>query len=132
GVVHVRTPGRNQDGRVVLTFQRKVQVWKRDPKATVADGDVPPREIPASLGLPAYDPSRAYRELAHLSSPDTYLEDFRPGDVLEHSRGRVVTTDHIRLTGMLDNTSQVHSNPWMIDQPPERDGAAPLIVLGGS
>src|SRR5262245_15533531 len=30
GVVHVQTTGRNQRGEVVLTFQRKVQVWKRD------------------------------------------------------------------------------------------------------
>src|ERR1051325_5313472 len=44
GVVHVQTTGYNQDGDVVLTFQRKVQVWKRDPKATVADGEVAPRE----------------------------------------------------------------------------------------
>ena len=131
GVVHVQTTGRNQDGEVVLTFQRKVQVWKRDPQATVADGEVPPREIRTSLGLPSYDRSRPYRELAHLSSPDTYFEDFRPGDVLEHSRGRVVTTDHILLTGMLDNTSQVHSNQWMIDQQPERYVGGQLIVFGG-
>ena len=32
GVVHVQTTGRNQAGEVVLTFQRKVQVWKRDPR----------------------------------------------------------------------------------------------------
>src|SRR2546427_10422591 len=60
GVVHVQTTGQNQDGEVVLTFQRKVQVWKRDPKAGVADGEVPPREIDASLGLPAYDRNPAY------------------------------------------------------------------------
>ena len=30
GVVHVQTTGRNQLGEVVLTFQRKVQVWKKD------------------------------------------------------------------------------------------------------
>src|SRR5437667_6814946 len=29
GVVHVQTSGRNQHGQVVLTFQRKVQVWKK-------------------------------------------------------------------------------------------------------
>src|SRR6476661_7294733 len=34
GVVHVQTTGRNQRGEVVLTFQRKVQVWKRDKDAT--------------------------------------------------------------------------------------------------
>jgi 2-methylfumaryl-CoA hydratase len=131
GVVHVQTTGRNQDGEVVLTFQRKVQVWKRDVDAPVADAAVPPREIPVSLALPPYDPARPYRELAYLSSPDTYLEDFRPGDLFEHVRGRVVTTDHIMLTGMLDNTSQVHCNQWMIDQDPERYVGGQLIVFGG-
>jgi len=97
----------------------------------VADGEVAPREISVSLGLPAYERTRPYRDLAHLSSPDTYFEDFRPGDVLEHSRGRVVTTDHILLTGMLDNTSQVHCNQWMVDQQPERYVGGQLIVFGG-
>jgi 2-methylfumaryl-CoA hydratase len=131
GVVHVQTTGRNQDGKVVLTFQRKVQVWKRDLAATVAEGEAAPDEVPVSLELPAYDASRPYRALAYLSNDDTYAEDFRPGDVLEHSRGRVVTTDHIMLTGILDNTSQVHCNQWMIDSEPERYIGGQLIVFGG-
>jgi acyl dehydratase len=108
-----------------------VQVWKRDPQATVADGEVEPRAVRATLALPDYDPARGYRDLAFLTSPDTYWEDFRPGDVLAHSRGRVVTTDHVMLTGMLDNTSQVHCNQWMIDQDPERYLGGQLIVFGG-
>jgi len=131
GVVHVQTTGRNQHGEVVLTFQRKVQVWKHDLDAPISDEQVPPEEIPVSLALPEYDPKRGYRDLAHLSSPDTYFEDFRPGDVLEHSRGRVVTTDHIMLTGMLDNTSQVHCNQWMVEQDPDRYVGGQLIVFGG-
>jgi 2-methylfumaryl-CoA hydratase len=131
GVVHVQTTGRNQDGKVVLTFQRKVQVWKRDPAAALASGEEAPRDIPVDLGLPAYDAARDYRRLAYLSNPDTYFEDFRPGDVLEHSRGRVVTTDHVALTGMLDNTSQVHCNQWMVAQQPERFVGGQLIVFGG-
>ncbi len=87
GVVHVQTTGRNQDGAVVLTFQRKVQVWKKDPKAPLSDAEEAPRDVPVALLLPPYDPSRDYRALAHLSSPDTYLEDYRAGDVFEHTRG---------------------------------------------
>src|SRR6185369_14573675 len=34
GVVHVQTTGRNQHGQVVLTYERKVQVWKHDANAT--------------------------------------------------------------------------------------------------
>src|ERR1051325_6011482 len=131
GVVHVQTTGRNQDGKVVLTFQRKVQVWKRDPAAALASGEEAARDIPVDLGLPAYDAARDYRRLAYLSNPDTHFEDFRPGDVLEHSRGRVVTTDHVALTGMLDNTSQVHCNQWMVAQQPERFVGGQLIVFAG-
>jgi 2-methylfumaryl-CoA hydratase len=131
GVVHVQTTGRNQDGEVVLTFQRKVQVWKRDPAATVAEGEVVPENIPVSLVLPPYVPTRKYRDLAYLSDENTYFENFRAGDVLEHSRGRVITTDHIMLTGILDNTSQVHCNQWMVQQQPERYVGGQLIVFGG-
>lgn len=131
GVVHVQTTGRNQDGQIVLTYQRKVQVWKKDLDATVADGEVAPKDVAVSLELPAYDAGRDYKALAHLSNPDTYFEDFTAGDVLEHWRGRVVTNDHIVLTGMLDNTSQVHCNQWMVDQEPERFVGGKLIVFGG-
>jgi 2-methylfumaryl-CoA hydratase len=131
GVVHVQTTGRNQHGEVVLTFQRKVQVWKRDPAVTITEGEVAPEEIPVTLGLPPYDPARTYRELAYLSSDNTYFEDFTVGDVLEHSRGRVITSDHIMLTGILDNTSQVHCNLWMVQQNPERYVGGQLIVFGG-
>ncbi len=131
GVVHVQTTGRNQDGEVVLTFQRKVQVWKRDKNAALHDGEAAPEAIDATLGLPAWDASRRYADLAHLTNDDSYFEDFTPGDVLEHSRGRVVTTDHIMLTGILDNTSQVHCNQWMVEQEPERYVGGKLIVFGG-
>jgi 2-methylfumaryl-CoA hydratase len=131
GVVHVQTTGRNQRGEVVLTFQRKVQVWKRDKDAALHDGEAAPERIETTLGLPPYDRSRRYGQLAHLTNADSYLEDFTPGDVIEHSRGRVVTTDHIMLTGILDNTSQVHCNQWMVSQDPERFVGGQLIVFGG-
>jgi 2-methylfumaryl-CoA hydratase len=132
GVVHVQTTGRNQNDEVVLTYERKVQVWKGDPKAEVREASVPTvPEVPCELRLPAYDPSRRYGELAHLTSADTYFEDLTSGDVIEHSRGRVMTTEHIALTAMLDNTSQVHCNQFMIDQNPEKYLGGRLIVYGG-
>jgi 2-methylfumaryl-CoA hydratase len=132
GVVHVQTTGRNQDSHVVLTYERKVQVWKSDPRANVQETAADAVEaVPCTPQLPPYDPSHRYGELAHLSSPDTYFEDFTPGDLIEHSRGRVMTTEHVALTGMLDNTSQVHSNQFMIDQNPERYVGGQLIIYGG-
>jgi 2-methylfumaryl-CoA hydratase len=131
GVVHVQSTGYNQHRDVVLTFQRKVQVWKRDLDAPVAEGTVEPDRVETKLNLPPYRPGGDYRKLAYLTNPDSYFEDFTPGDVIEHSRGRLMTTEHIMLTGILDNTSQVHCNQWMVSQNPERFIGGQLIVYGG-
>jgi 2-methylfumaryl-CoA hydratase len=131
GVVHVQTTGRNQDGEVVLTYERKVQVWKGDAGAEVKDAAIEAPAVEVTAWLPPYGPTSAYRDLAHLSSPDTYFEDFRVGDVIEHSRGRTMTSEHIALTAMLDNTSQVHCNQHLIDQDPSRFLGGQLIIFGG-
>lgn len=132
GVVHVQTTGRNQDGQVVLTFERKVQVWKGDPAAAVAEASMDRAPaVAVELWLPPYRPGFAYRDLAHLTGAQTYFEDFQPGDVLEHSRGRTVTEEHIALTAGLDNTSQVHCNQRLIDENPSRYLGGKLVVYGG-
>jgi 2-methylfumaryl-CoA hydratase len=132
GVVHVQTTGKNQDGETVLTYERKVQVWKGSADAVVEEAAVDALpEVPCTLSLPDYNPAARYGELAHLSSADTYFEDFTAGDVIEHWRGRIVTDEHIALTAMLDNTSQVHCNQHMIDQDPDRYLGGRLIVFGG-
>jgi len=132
GVVHVQSTARNQHGQVVITFQRKVQVWKSDLSATVEDatlGELP--TVDCRLELPIHDESRDYRKLAHLTASDGYFEDLTPGDVIEHSRGRTITTEHIALTAQLDNTSQVHCNQFLIDQNPQKYIGGQLIVYGG-
>jgi 2-methylfumaryl-CoA hydratase len=132
GVVHVQTTGRNQHAEVVLTLRRKVQIWKDKIDVPVeADELVAIPDIPCELGVPAYDTSRDYRELAHLSNADTYFEDLNPGQTIEHSRGRTVTAAHMELTAMLDNTSQVHTNQYLIDQNPAKYIGGQLIVYGG-
>jgi 2-methylfumaryl-CoA hydratase len=132
GVVHVQTTGRNQNGQVVLTYERKVQVWKDDPEATVerVAMETLPR-VECEPVLPPYDATRDYKGSSHLSNADTYFEDLRVGDVIEHSRGRTMTGEHIALTAMLDNTSQVHCNQHMIDQDPQRYVGGQLIIFGG-
>lgn len=132
GVAHVQTTGRNQDGATVLTLQRKVQVWKYDLDAPVEAAemtDVP--QVDCELWLPEYRDRGAYAESVHLTNADTYFEDFRVGDVFEHSRGRTVTDVHMEWTAMLDNTAQVHSNQHQIDLQPERYIGGQLIVYGG-
>jgi 2-methylfumaryl-CoA hydratase len=131
GVAHVQSIGRKQTGEIVIAYQRKVQVFKDDLDATLDEGETAPKPVDVKPVLPDYDASAGYADLAHLTNDDTYLEDFTPGDSIEHSRGRVMTDEHIFLTGMLDNTSQVHSNQTMIDRDPQRYLGGRLVVYGG-
>ena len=135
GIVHVQSTARKNVGAegeaVAMTWQRKVQVYKRDQDAQLHPGEVPPDEVACSLWLPKYDANADYKARAHLSSPDSYFEDFEPGTLIEHSRGRTVTDEHIHLTAMLDNTSQVHCNQYMIDLDPKQYVGGRLIIFGG-
>ena len=131
GVAHVQSIARKQTEEIVLAYQRKVQVFKHDLDATLDEGEIEPESVEAELELPAYDPNAGYAELAHLTNDDTYFEDFTAGDTIEHSRGRVMTDEHIFLTGMLDNTSQVHSNQTLIDRDPDRYLGGRLVIYGG-
>ncbi len=135
GIVHVQSTARKNVGdpseAVVMTWQRKVQVWKDDMEAELHPGEAEPDSVPCELQLPAYDPSVDYKSMAHLTSPDSYFEDFEPGTTIEHSRGRTVTDEHIHLTAILDNTSQVHCNQYMIDLNPKQYVGGQLIIFGG-
>jgi 2-methylfumaryl-CoA hydratase len=135
GIVHVQSTARKNvgatDEAVVMTWQRKVDVFKRDPDAELHSGEAEPDAVDCELWLPAYDPTVDYKSMAHLSSADSYFEDFEPGTRIEHSRGRTMTSEHIHLTAVLDNTSQVHCNQFMIDQNPKRYVGGQLIIFGG-
>jgi 2-methylfumaryl-CoA hydratase len=135
GIVHVQSTARknigSQDEAVIMTWQRKVQVYKRDEAAALHAGEVPPDEIECAPQIPAYDSSVDYKSLSHLSSPESYFEDLEVGARIEHSRGRTITSEHIHLTAILDNTSQVHCNQFMIDRNPKQFVGGQLIVFGG-
>jgi 2-methylfumaryl-CoA hydratase len=135
GVVHVQSTARKNvgapDEAIVLTWQRKVQVYKRDEKALLHPGEVAPDAVACELVLPPYQRGQDYKSLAHLSSPNSYFEDFEPGTRIEHSRGRTMTSEHIHLTAVLDNTSQVHCNQFMIDLDPKQYVGGQLIIFGG-
>ncbi len=135
GVVHVQSTARKNVSEaseaVVMTWQRKVQVWRRDEAKPLDEGQLAPDAIACELWLPPYQAGRDYKALAHLASRDTYFEDFEPGTRIEHWRGRTLTSEHIHLTAILDNTSQVHCNQHMIDQDPAQYVGGQLIIFGG-
>ncbi|NQZ95440.1 MAG: hypothetical protein HRU01_02915 [Myxococcales bacterium] len=135
GIVHVQSTARKNIGEsgeaIVMTWQRKVQVYKGDDDADLHTGEIEPDSVECELWLPDYADGADYKGLAHLSSPDSYFEDFDPGSLIEHSRGRTMTSEHIHLTAVLDNTSQVHCNQYMIDLDPDQYVGGKLIIFGG-
>jgi 2-methylfumaryl-CoA hydratase len=135
GVVHVQSLARKNlgaaDEALVMAWQRKVQVYKRDEQARVRAGEIAPAPVVCEPWLPQYLGREAYAGLAHLSSPDSYFEDFQPGTRIEHSRGRTVSDEHTHLTAILDNTSQVHCNQHMIDRDPQQYVGGQRIIYGG-
>jgi len=135
GIVHVHSTARKNiatpDEALVMTWQRKVQVYKDDENIDVEAFQVDAEPVDCDAWLPDYDANTDYAALAHLSSPDSYFEDLEVGSLIEHSRGRTVGDEHIALTGILDNTSQVHCNQYMIDLEPERYVGGKLIIFGG-
>ena len=135
GIVHVQSTARKnvsaRDEAIVMTWQRKVQVYKNDASIDVQSFEVEPDEIACELWLPPYRRDVDYKSMAHLFRPDAYYEDLEPGTRIEHSRGRTVTDEHIALTGILDNTSQVHCNQHMIELDPSQYLGGELIIFGG-
>jgi acyl dehydratase len=66
--------------------------------------------------------------LPELTGNDNYFEDFTPGDVFRHARGKTVTEmDGVLLTHLVMNTAQGHFNEHVMSSGPF--GAR--IVFGG-
>ena len=108
GIASIRTVGVNQNNQVVLQYERKIMVaWRGDrlpttpaPEVTVAfPGDDSP-----SVELPLAGESFA----RGLTGPNTYAEDFNPGDIIVHANGRTITEEHMALTYMVGNSHPLH------------------------
>ncbi|MGI8926588.1 MAG: MaoC family dehydratase [Tepidiformaceae bacterium] len=66
--------------------------------------------------------------LSSLAGSDNYFEDFLPGDVYEHARGKTVTEmDNVLITNLVMNTAQGHFNEHQMAQGP----IGRRIVFGG-
>lgn len=68
------------------------------------------------------------RSLASLTGNDNYFEDFHPGDVFEHARGKTVTEmDGVLITNLVMNTADSHFNEDRMKNSPQGQ----RIVFGG-
>jgi 2-methylfumaryl-CoA hydratase len=125
GVVHLRTTGVNQDGVVVVTFERKALI----PTGKL-EGRAHPDAAKRTTGssnyvsssqcanehrlksvLPALPPELdgAIKSPVWLGRPRGMFEDFEVGDVILHSIGHTVgESEHMQLTLLTRNSHPLH------------------------
>ena len=67
-------------------------------------------------------------ELSKLTSPNNYFEDFEPGQVIKHARGKDISNlENVYITHMVMNTAQAHFNTDMMKGTPIRE----ILSYGG-
>ena len=108
GIVRIRTVGVNQDDQVVLQYERKIMVaWRGDrlptTPAPAAPADFPGEESPV-LALPLKNSDFG----TGLAGPNTWFEDYTPGDIIVHANGRTITDEHMALTYLVGNSHPLH------------------------
>ncbi len=108
GIARIRTVGVNQDNAVVLQYERKIFVgWRGDRLPTTPAPEVttpfPSEESPV-VELPLSQADSA----PGLTGPNTYFEDFTPGDIVVHANGRTITEEHMALTYLVGNSHPLH------------------------
>ena len=108
GITLIRTVGVNQDDAVVLQYDRKIMVgWRGDRLPTTPAPKVSvefPDDQAALIDLPL----TGARVAPGLTGPNTYFEDFAPGDIIVHANGRTITEEHMALTYAVGNSHPLH------------------------
>ena len=114
GIVHLRTTGVNQDGVVVVTFERKALIptgkleGRAHPTASASDLPRNPSPSNASLCIPVELRSEI-KTPRWPGRPRGLFEDFEVGDVILHSNGHTVgESEHMQLTILTRNSHPLH------------------------
>jgi acyl dehydratase len=70
---------------------------------------------------------------SELTSPNTYFEDFTPGQVIRHARGKTMTEmDNVLLTNMVMNTAAAHFDEHLMKTMfKDLPGFDTRVVFGG-
>jgi itaconyl-CoA hydratase len=67
----------------------------------------------------------------HLTSPDSYFEDFTVGSCIEHARGKTVgEIDNVLITNLVLNTAQAHFNEHRTGRRVVFGGITASMVIG--
>jgi 2-methylfumaryl-CoA hydratase len=108
GITRIRTVSVNQNDEVVLQYERKIMVaWRGDRLPTTPAPDVTvdfPGEDAPEVKIPLADGHFA----PGLTGPNTYFEDYNPGDIIVHANGRTITEEHMALTYLVGNSHPLH------------------------
>lgn len=106
GIITLRTQAVNQNGTIVLQYDRKIMVapsGKKSVATTRVVDEFNDVGIEPNLSLPAV---HAYPK--DLTGIKTYFENFNEGDIIVHANGRMITDEHIPWTYGLMNTHPLH------------------------
>ena len=110
GIATVETLARNQDGKVVVQYRRKIMLPKRSAQP-LADAvwDGPVIDFPWSDAPKLHIPlPRRDRPAFELTTTDSLLGAFEPGQIWVHPNGRTVTDEHFPWTYKVMNTHPLH------------------------
>jgi len=108
GIASIRTLGVNQHDQVVLQYERKIMVgWRGERPPTTPAPNIPV-EFPWVQAAAAELPLSGKSYPSQLTGPDTYFDDFAPGDIIVHPNGRTITDEHMALTYLVGNTHPLH------------------------
>jgi len=135
GVVHLGTTGINQDGAVVVTFERKALVpagkleGRAHPEPQPAAASPEPRHRSTSaITLPS-ELARGIKTPVWRGRPRGLFEDFEEGDVILHCNGHTVgESEHMQLTILTRNSHPLHFDEVYCR---ERSFANTRVVEGG-
>ncbi len=108
GIVLIRTLGVNQHDQVVLQYERKIMVGERGDRLPTTPAPKTPIDFPW-VAHPVVDlPLKGGDYPSRLTAPNTYFEDYSPGDVIVHCNGRTITDEHMAWTYLVGNTHPLH------------------------
>tara|TARA_B110000238_G_scaffold34694_1_gene35929 strand:- start:704 stop:1876 length:1173 start_codon:yes stop_codon:yes gene_type:complete len=108
GITLIRTVGVNQNDAVVLQYDRKIMVgWRGDRLPTTPAPKVAV-EFPGDRSGLVELPLTGGKVAPGLTGPNTYFEDFAPGDIIVHANGRTITEEHMALTYAVGNSHPLH------------------------
>ena len=108
GITRIRTVGINQDDEVVLQYERKIMVaWRGDRRPTTPAPEFN-QEFPLEVAPELHLPLGPTDQGRGLTGPNTYFEDFVPGDIIVHANGRTITEEHMALTYQVGNSHPLH------------------------